>query len=272
MPTIKGKDVELFSETNSYTQGQGYSRRIEYHALVKSRLYPLQGQMVAAGYNCTIDKMGNAPKWSLVGVSAGAQDGKDEHPVERWTWRKVLIQRDIFTKPEVAKEAREFSGTGGDTNPAEYRKIITDAVERGSKWPPTTGPSMTGKTQAANVYRELTAGGEGYELEYLVLTRTRQTTSDFAPRIVLNATSYIYTTAQLILQFIVPLEVQRVLPDGPAPIGPGKNPIPTMTPDNAKWGWRTRDHEGNFEGNFRFSETQSWVFANWSTYLYIPFV
>lgn len=263
-PLIKGKEITLYSDTNGFTQGQGYFRRVEYHALKKELLYTKQGQLIGAGYNCVIDKMGSSPKWSLVGTTAGPRDGQQESPVERWTWRKELVQRDIFTKPEVAKEAREFSGQGG-TNPGTYRQKLVDAISNGSAFP----TDMSGLINAPQVFLELAAGADAYELEYLVLTRTRKTTSNFAPRIVLDSTSVIYTTNELIEIELIPDEVARVLPGGPKPVGSsGTNPSPTTTPGNAIWGWRTRDHEGDFEGNFRFAETTSWVFANWSMYLY----
>lgn len=267
MPLIKGKDIVLFSDTGGYTQGQGYFRRIEYHALRKERLYPKQAEFIDAGYNCVIDKMGNAPKWSLVATTAGPQDGGSEIPVERWTWRKELIQRDIFTKPEVAKEARQFSGTGG-TNPAEYRKLITDAVERGTQLP----SSLALKAQAPQVWLELTAGTDAYELEYLVLQRTKNTTQSFAPRIVLNATSYIYTTRQLAIAENIPGAVEVVLPGGRTTIGGNlaTNPEPAVAAGNTMWGWRSRDHEGEYDGPVRFCESTTWVYAAWSTYLYTP--
>lgn len=257
---IKGKDIALFSDTRSYTQGVGYSHRLEYHALIKTRLNPIMAQLVAQGYNCTVDKMGSSPKWSLVAVSAGPQDGSTESPVDRWSWRKELVQRSIWSKPDVAAIVRV--GTGG-----QIRTTIEEGISQKKTWAQIE--TLTGitsllpaqKTTLQKVYNELVASSESYELEYLVLTRTRATRIGYPQRLTLSATSKIYTTAQLTSTFSVPSDVSSILPDSSTQVS---------VDAQSQWGWRLRDESGDREGFIRFAEQTSWVFASWSTFLYTP--
>lgn len=171
--------------------------------------------------------------------------------VERWGLRTESIVKSIWSKPEVMAEMEAF-GPGK----AEYRKGIEDAVDSGD----ALGGHYLGP-EAPLVLRELRRGVEGTEHEYLVMSRTINFELNFPPApMQLKSVSIIYPTASLVALENIPADILFQLPaDGSSP------PVQTM------WGWRIREQEAEITDTYIGSHQTTWVYALWSTFLYVPY-
>lgn len=255
---VKGQLVGPPIETFSFVPGQGYSKQVRREALGKpgkAALLALLPGYADSGFTCRVDSAG-AGKWALTATygGTGSSDPNQERPTERWSWRKELIQRPIWSLPEVAKHIRSLAA------PAEFKRALTQGVEDGKKFSEITLPTGADSALAEKIYNELVAGADSYETETIVLQRSRQQATRVTTLLVLNASSKIYTKAQLVQAEQIPTEVAAVLPAEPASV-----------PLQSQWGWRRRDEEGDYEGPSKRVEQTTWAFAAWSTFLYTPF-
>lgn len=180
--------------------------------------------------------------------------------ITRWTIATETVEKPIWTLPAVKAEADAYSYTDPNgqllTGPAAYRKGIEEAANTRT----SLGAAYAAQTVAANVHQELLRGVQAYEHDYTILTRNLTFDPRKQPRTIqLGSTRYIYTTAQLEAQASIPAQVMFELPtDGAADV-------------QAMWGWRIRDQEAEVNLGQTSTHRTSWVYANWSTFLYTAF-
>lgn len=180
--------------------------------------------------------------------------------ITRWSVRTETVEKPIWGLTAVKAEADAFTYTDADgktlKGPAQYKKGIEDALGAGKSLP----AAYNGLTEAPYVLQELSRGAEAYEHDYTVIERT----VTFDPKKVFDTINFsesrlIYTTSQLFANENVPEGLLFSLPpsDGASDV-------------QAMWGWRVRDQEADIDLGVSRTHRKSWVYANWSTFLYTP--
>jgi hypothetical protein len=199
------------------------------------------------GYRCTARSAG--PLWEFQ-IFIGKSDS-DEAAQDRWTFDKDFPQISIFALPWVAAEAAKY------VSKAQYRKDLEDAVKNGKDNP----LDVTQFPLSIGVYEDLSRGTEAYEVERVILRRTRTYSFTFPDKIVLQPLPVVYSEKTLVATFKIPASIQAQMPDPPADV--------TLTPSGTRWAWKTR-HDSCDEIPYlnKFQEIKEWVFAAWSTHLY----
>ena len=252
---VKGKTGPILSnERRVYRPGVGWETRRTYTALTKPAIYALARPLINAGWQVEFSHVG--PKWTCEAMKTGAEDGGAETPLTRWTYRKELLQRSIWTMPSVIEEAEAYATATG--NRADYKKTIEGAVSDGDEL------SLNSATYpvAHLVYFELCRGTDSYETDYIVLSRDRIVTPDYVSKLAVGTTRVVYTTSALIASsgpaYDCPADITAILPSAGSP----------ATVTGSTWGWRTRGNDGIYESYTRFTERSEWVFAPWSNFLY----
>jgi len=176
--------------------------------------------------------------------------------VERWEIRSEIYEKDLFTLPAAMKEAYDYS-----KGPQAYKKSIQD-VSKGDAAP--LGLFAPARPFATLLLQELVRGVTSYESEYTILMRERVEPAVINPPskpIQLASSRLIYTTAQLLVG--MPSNVFFTLPDAPPSFDSTKEA-------NTMWGWRARDQEAEMDQDFKVTTRETFLFTQWSTFLYDP--
>lgn len=171
---------------------------------------------------------------------------------ERYEVLTEFVEKDIFQIPEVALEAKDYdskvdaTGTEGDPY---YREAAEQAATNKLALP----VDANAYPLFQSVVRYLRDGTSGYEVEYVVIRRSRRIPrgSDIVASI--GDGLNIYTTAQLGL----PPDVAFAVPDSSA-----LEPVPDYI-----WGWRRRPGNSTVEGTF-LEQSSEFILAQWSTLAY----
>lgn len=171
-------------------------------------------------------------------------------PVQRWSVDTEILEKDIFTHPTAMTEAAAFAG-----GKVAYKNGIQTAFDDATALP----SAYNSFPFAAKILMEKARGVEVIEHEYHILTKEQTFPAAAPEQLQLLSTRYIYTTDQLIALLNIPASVQFQLPD------PG-----VATEPQTRWGWRTREQESEIDQDYKITHRQSWVFAQWSDFLYTP--
>jgi hypothetical protein len=218
----------------------------------RTAILSLYRQQRLLGYRCKARNAG--AKWQFE-IFIGRTEAA-EQPIDRFTWDRDYIQQSIFNLPQAAVEAAKFTDQGLFISAADYRKAIEDSVTQGkaNKW------AADGLVVGPFLFDLLSRGVEAYEVERLVLRRTRSFSTNFTPRIVLEPLPVVYSTQGLIDTFDIPNEISAQFP---------KDPDKAFTPSGTRWGWKTRhDSSDQIPALGKVQEIKEWVFAAWSTGIY----
>lgn len=183
-------------------------------------------------------------------VTTAIQD--DVEYTERYEVLTEFVERDIFQIPEVAIEAKQYDeaidAAGNDGDPY-YREAAEQAAS--NKLTFSVDPSSF--PLFSNVVRYLRDGVNGYEVEYVVIRRSRRIPRGSAIVAAIGDGLYIYSTDQLNL----PSDVAFAVPDTAS--------FPEV-PDYI-WGWRRRPGNSTVEGTF-LEQSSEFILSQWSTLAY----
>jgi len=245
MPTYKGA---LYVETKgwNYTQDSG----LQHSIIARGRQFEIESKrdaLVGGGYDVAVNQ--GPAYWTL---NASRNYWWEESPyVERWTLTTEIIEKDLFSHPEVMAEMYAYSDGA-----AKYKKRIEDAIANGDTI--TASPSW--------LIKELSRGVEGYEHEYHVLSRTTtfdrlagdQLPSPFNMRLILSR--QILSSSQLAAEQNIPADVLFSLP--------ADRGSSTDDAKKVQWGWRVREQKAEIDTSTMGSFQMSWTYAAWSTFIY----
>lgn len=183
-----------------------------------------------------------------------------------WSVTHEMVEKSLFTLPTtynadgtVARlgaiaEASLFDADFGGN--AGYKKEIEDAVADRSA---LDSGMFSGFETAFIIHEELMRGVQTYEHEYTVLTRTLNFDFQQPPseKLKLLSNKYIISTSQLSNWYGLPADVKVQLPSDSATAGTQR-----------QWGWRIRDQSAEITNATTGQHRMSWVYAEWSTFLY----
>jgi hypothetical protein len=169
--------------------------------------------------------------------------------LDRWEISTESQDKSIFEHPIIIQDAATYDAqlTAGQRT---YRQWALDAVDG-----KVTADVAGAWPYQESVIRHLKNGATGYQVDFIVLRRTRKvdiTTANTIGKMNLSDGSYIYSTAQLQL----PADVAFSLPS-----------TPTAPSVDYAWGWKRRGQRAEIVGMF-VEQTIELVFAPWSTLLY----
>lgn len=139
-----------------------------------------------------------------------------------------------------------------------------EVVNPGSTAPLTpaeTKFSASVSTALLNIYKLLLLGADSYEIERLVVTRSRTFSINYASRVTMLETPRVYSTSAFFTAENVPSVIRTQL----------ANMVDVSDwskPDNAQWAWKVRQDRSEISSNGKVEEVRDWVFAPWSTLLY----
>jgi hypothetical protein len=179
---------------------------------------------------------------------------KNEEFTERYEVVTEFVEKDIFQIPAVAQEAREYNDSV-DANGAEDDPYYREAAEQVA----TNKLTLTGINQWTyfnQVVRYLRDGVTGYELEYVVIKRSRRIPRGSGTVASIGDGLVYYTTAQL------------VLPEDVAFSVPNSTSLTPISSDYA-WGWRRRPSQSVVEGMY-VEQSSEFILSQWSTLAYSP--
>ena len=242
---FRGSAIVFHSQEQDWHPTAGYTTRQTYKGR-NTEIYALAASYRALGWATNISQDGPV---HILAATLGGSAEEVETPDEQWGWNTEQITKDVFSHPAVAAEAALFA------KPAKYKNDIENAVAQGI----ALAGDVSTLPLAPLVYRELTRGVTGYEVEYFTLSRVRNYSPNYPLRVQIDAVSKLYTTAQLIATFNLPSIVQNALPD-----------TPDISAVGAIWAWRRRDFSAEYDGAGRITERTTWAHSNWSALLYQP--
>lgn len=171
---------------------------------------------------------------------------------ERYEVVTEFVEKDIFQIPAVAQEAREYNDSV-DAGGAEDDPYYREAAEQVA----TNKLTLTGINQWTyfnQVVRYLRDGVTGYELEYVVIKRSRRIPRGSGTVASIGDGLVYYTTAQLLL------------PDDVAFSVPNSTSLTPISSDYA-WGWRRRPSQSVVEGMY-VEQSSEFILSQWSTLAY----
>ena len=232
----------------NYSQDEGMqeTRRCHGHPnTVRSWAYNLKDD----GYDITISTGG--PYWDALAIRTKPYPTSPF--VERWTLTTEILDKDLFSHPDVAAQLYAYAD-----GPAAYKKAIEDLASGAS----TTVPGDA--TVASWLSRELSRGVQAYEHEYHILNRNVTFDRLYADSLVspwnmpLTLSSQILKSSTLSTQQSIPPDVMFELPGD-------------SIPDPARrwqYGWRVREQKAEVDTSTTGAFSMSWTYAAWSTFLY----
>lgn len=257
--TVTGNsEPQLLRADPQYIRGQGWVITLEYRGL-RADIEGIAGGLSVAGYDWDITADPPLARLTATKYATNPQSSQDYY--DRYTIRKETVEKSIWSLPAAQSEGSEYTGGFG-----AYRADIKEALEGEwdeggaeghmiSKFGAKAGSSYP---VAWQLYLELARGAEAFEEEYIVLSRERVVSLDYASKLQLQppAARTLYTKAQLQAAFDVPEFTGIEWPsEGDA--------VP-----QAAWRWRNRNYEVRFVESDRVQINQDWVWAAWSTNLY----
>lgn len=179
---------------------------------------------------------------------------KNEEFTERYEVVTEFVEKDIWQIPAVAQEARIHDAAvdaGGVDGDYYYRELAEYYATK-----KTTGLNAGTYPLFAKVVRYLRDGVTGYELEYVVIKRSRRIPRGSAQVASIGDGLVYYTTAQLLL------------PDDVAFSVPNSTSLTPISSDYA-WGWRRRPSQSVVEGMY-VEQSSEFILSQWSTLAYTP--
>lgn len=184
-----------------------------------------------------------------------------EVPIDTYGFDTEEAQVSIFAFPTAVEEANR------DGNPANYRRLIEDAVKNGTPNPYNNDLANFPFSQVLHI--DLSRGIEAYPIRRLVLSRNRTYSIGYGirtgatetmKRVVLNASPVVYTTTALVRDFAIPKVIADQLPP---------NPPAEQTPVGTQWAWYLRgDSSRVIPALAKVEEQRQWVFAAWTAPYY----
>lgn len=180
---------------------------------------------------------------------------KNEEFTERYEVVTEFVEKDIWQIPAVAQEAREYNEFVDDNGSADdpyYREAAEQIAT--NKLALSISPASYPLFQ--QVVRYLRDGVTGYELEYVVIKRSRRIPRGSAQVASIGDGLVYYTTSQLLL------------PDDVAFSVPDSTSLTPISSDYA-WGWRRRPSQSVVEGMY-IDQSSEFILSQWSTLAYSP--
>ena len=297
MSLIIGNQLVRIGQEIVLDPNDGGYRTREVWRGTKSALLSLQSAFNAGGLRSTVTDEEGRPSLSV--DITGANEGDDaEVPTEKWTFNKDYVQESLWSNKRIM-DALETYRALLQVNYAPLVYTFTDvlsqvrrdcenalkglkaasiasAVENGLPTgatiitytkesdgpltPAESGLVNRSNSTPLNIYKLLLMGAEAYEIERLVVTRTRSYSVRYYQDdggIVMDETPKVYSRAGLIAAELIPAYIARQLPA-----------VPTSKPENTEWAWKVRQDRTEISSNGKVEETRDWVFAPWSTLLY----
>lgn len=170
--------------------------------------------------------------------------------VERYEVSIEFVEKEIWQVPAIAQEARLYDERPNQTADAPFYREACEEMARNklSYINPADYPL------SAQVIRYLRDGVTGYELEYVVVRRSRKVARNGQNIASVGDGLLIYSTAQLQL----PDDVAFSVPDSSA-----------LTPISSDyiWGWRRRPSTSSVEGMF-VDQSSEFILSQWSSLFY----
>lgn len=247
--SFKGRPISLVREEYRYDANtNAIQSEQEYHGTRRAAIGEFVRQSGGVN-NVTYQTEGAIGR---VVVTTAIADSAEY--TERYEVLTEFVEKDIFQIPAVALEAKLYdaavdaTGTEGDPYYREAAEQVA-ANKKGFTVNPTSYPLFQ------NVVRYLRDGAAGYEVEYVVIRRSRRIPRGSAVVASIGDGLNIYSTAQLGL----PSDVAFAVPDSSAL---------ESVPDYL-WGWRRRPSNSTVEGTF-LEQSSEFILAQWSTLAYTP--
>lgn len=173
---------------------------------------------------------------------------------ERYELVTEFVEKEIWQIPAVAQEARRYDSTVDATGEPEapyYRELAeTCAASKTDVLDASQYPLF------AKVIRYIRDAVNGYELEYIVIRRSRRVPRGIRRLVSAGDGLFYYTTSQLVL----PDDVFFSVPD-----------TTSLTPISADyaWGWRRRPSQSVIDGLY-VEQSSEFILSQWSTIAYSP--
>jgi hypothetical protein len=172
---------------------------------------------------------------------------------ERYEVVTEFVEKDIWQIPAVAQEARSYNAfvdNSGQIDDPYYREVAEQVAA--NKLAVTIIPADY--PLFAKVVRYLRDGVTGYELEYVVIKRSRRIPRGSGTVASIGDGLVYYTTAQLLL------------PDDVAFSVPNSTSLTPISSDYA-WGWRRRPSQSVVEGMY-VEQSSEFILSQWLTLAY----
>ena len=297
MSTIIGDAVVRVGQELVLDPQEGGYRTREVWRGSKSQMLSLQTSFSAVGLRSVVIEDSGRPSLQ-VDIPAPPEGGDAEVPVEKWTFNKDYVQESLWANKkimdlleslrvrlQVAADSASLGLTVTFSNVlAGVRRDCENALKGLTADAPLQGPGLpvstssptysevskgplqpaeagfSGVPEVDAIYKLLLLGADSYEVERLVITRSRSYSVQYwygAGGVVFDESPKVYSTTGLIDTENIPSYVGAQLPQPP-----------TSKPENTEWAWKVRKDSSEISSNGKVEETRDWVFAPWSTLLY----
>jgi hypothetical protein len=254
MAIIKGsKAIQLVRQEYRYDpQQQTNVIEREYQGSTLSAL-GFYTKTAGGQNNVSVQLDGGVGRVVVQSPVGGSKSG--EEYTEKYEVVTEFVEKEIWQIPDVAQEARQFNqfvDDNGDVDDPYYKELAEQVASNklGVSVSPVTYPLFQ------QVVRYLRDGVTGYELEYVVIKRSRRIPRGTSQVAAIGDGLVYYTTGQLLL----PDDISFSVPDST-----------TLTPisDDYAWGWRRRPSQSVVEGMY-MDQSSEFILSQWSTLAYTP--
>lgn len=251
MAIVKGsKAIQLVRKEYRYDPQQNASMlEEEYQGSTLSAL-GFYNKSVGGGRNVSVQLDGGVGRVLLQTPTVVTNDNQY---VERYEVVTEFVEKDIFQIPEVAQEARKYNafvdGSGATDDP--YYREIAEQIATNKL---ALSVDQNEYPLFAQVVRYLRDGVTGYEVEYVVIKRSRRIPRGSAQVASIGDGLIYYSTDQLLL----PQDVAFSVPDTLSL---------TSISSDYEWGWRRRPSQSVVEGMF-IEQSSEFILSQWSTLAY----
>ena len=286
-----GAGTTLVSTDETYDPQDGFTLKEVYEGSPDS-ISVLVAASIIAGVKVATEKSGGALRCTLTYGGGSAPHSTPEKPSDKFTIKREFIQEPLWYSHLIYPIVYTFQKMHAPwaSKPWSFTKSLTrlrTVIEQGKKGfdvtfiddlavaekkcdgsiPPdkmgylnSFDPSQSGPL---DLYRQVVRGLESVEVERVTLGRVRTYSSAYAPRIELEKTPVVYTTAAMVRDFEIPNIIANQfvkLPDAADDAGEGY-----PRPENTAWAWRNRGSESDFLWNGKVEERTDWIFGAAST-------
>lgn len=252
MAIVKGsRAVQLIRQDYRYdSQSGAASIEREYHGSVQSAM-GFFGRFWGGKDNVSAQIEGGTGR---VIVQTPVENVATEQEFsERYEVSVEFVEKEIWQNPAVAAEARrydDFVETNGQADDPYYRELAEDLARRKV----LASVNVVDYPILAQVVRYLRDAVTGYELEYIVIKRTRKISRNGGRVASVGDGLMVYSTDQLQL----PRDIAFSVPN---------SSMQTPISSDYFWGWRRRPSTSSVDGLY-IEQSSEFILAQWASLFY----
>ncbi len=183
----KGSTRQLLNRDFEFQWGKGRTE-IFYLNTVADQVERFVGSAFNLNFDVRTDHAKGAGQFVARRFEGGTSSNEDPTLMDRWGVSSEILEQSIFAHPDVYAESAAYS-----KGPSSYKKQIEEAARSDTP----LAVDVAALPKAPKVLQELTRGVESFEINSLIIERSRTLPLDHATRHKQRRTDLFYRSATL---------------------------------------------------------------------------